>query len=146
MNDLATIMQSMGRPKYKGMLSVLKEFRDHAAAAIVPRLVSNNSGGNTVDAEASICFGEEDARVTSSKMFDNEDQTPSIENEPDEDTSKPACLQTSPIVNQASRIIMRLCQLKRRISNFSPQQSLLKTEILARRSNVAKTRASACRT
>ncbi|GMF20157.1 unnamed protein product [Phytophthora lilii] len=75
MNDLDTIMQSMGSPKYKGMLSALNKFRDQAAAAIVPRLVSNNSGGNTANAEASICFGEEDASVTSSKMFDNEDQT-----------------------------------------------------------------------
>ncbi|GMF34552.1 unnamed protein product [Phytophthora lilii] len=103
MNDLATIMQSMGSPKYKGMLSALREFRDQAAAAIVPRLVSNNSGGNTVDAEASICFGEEDASVTNSKMFDNEDQTPSIENETVQRRFKNRLVyRRLPIVNQAS--------------------------------------------
>ncbi|KAG6946466.1 hypothetical protein JG688_00016034 [Phytophthora aleatoria] len=38
MNDLASVTQAMGTPKYKGMLQALTQFRDQAAQALVPQL------------------------------------------------------------------------------------------------------------
>ncbi|KAG4224477.1 hypothetical protein PC116_g27070 [Phytophthora cactorum] len=81
MNDLASVTQAMGTPKYKGMLQALTQFRDQAAQAIVPQLGPHrkvtsaptpDTAETTAEPEEDRCGGgvDEGERVVGLQIFD----------------------------------------------------------------------------